>query len=664
MLYEEDRKLIWKFDKETLIIEPWCKNALRVRVTHEAVMPDELRALLPPEPSDCHIEINGDVGNIKNGKIQCSVEKNGKLRFCNSYGKLLLEEMYRDMNQKDFSSHMRISARELRGIPGGLFKVIQRFESDPYEKLYGMGSYQHGIFNLKGARLELMQRNSQTSVPFVLSNLGYGMLWNNPAIGEVMFAINETRWLAESTHMIDYWIVAGDTPDEIVENYVCATGRPPMMPESAMGFWQCKLRYRTQQELLNVAREYKRRGLPISVIVVDFYHWTKHGEWKFDPKDWPDPNAMTNELKQMGVDTAVSVWPTVQLDSENFGEMLEKGYLIDTDNGVRLSMRSSDWTVFFDATNPDARKFVWEKCKKSYFDTGVKYFWLDVAEPQYTCALNNGAEAYRYSTGPHMVEGNTYPVLYTQAFYDGLKENGIENPLCLVRSAWAGSQRYGALVWSGDIHSSFKSMRWQLAAGLNAGIAGLSWWTTDTGGFDWGNINDEGFRELMVRWFQWSTFCPVMRMHGDRQPHTQMSESGLSDYSGADNEIWSFGEKAYTILAKYLKLRYALLPYVRNLMREAHLYGRPVMRPLFYHYPQDIVAWNVSDSYLFGRDILVAPVLEAGANEREVYLPKGEEWQEIATGKIYAGGQCVVTKAPIEIIPLFVRGGVHIDGLN
>ena len=664
MLYEENQKLIRKFDKEILIIEPWGANALRVRASREAVMPDELRALLPLDTCECKIEINEDSGTIINGKIKCRLQKNGKLLFYNSNGRLLLEEMYRDMSQKDFSSHMRISAREIKGIPGGLFKATQRFEANPNEKLYGMGSYQQDIFNLKGARLELMQRNSQSTVPFVLSNLGYGMLWNNPAIGEVTFATNETRWYAESTRLIDYWIIAGDTPDEITEGYVHATGLPPMMPENAMGFWQCKLRYRTQEELLNVAREYKKRGLPLSVIVVDFYHWTKHGEWKFDPKAWPDPKSMVDELKSMGVETAVSIWPTVQFDSENFGEMLEKGYLVDTDYGVRLTMRSSDWTVFFDATNPGARKYIWEKCKKSYFDVGMKYFWLDVAEPQYSSAFNNGSEAYRYSTGPHMVEGNSYPVLYTQAFYEGLKENGEDSPLSLVRSAWAGSQRYGALVWSGDIHSSFKSMRWQLKAGLNAGIAGISWWTTDTGGFDWGNINDESFRELMIRWFQWSTFCPVMRMHGDRQPHQQMGESGLNDYSGAENEIWSFGDDAYPILTKYLKMRYTLMPYIKKLMKEAHLYGRPVMRPLFYHYPQDNAAWDVYDSYLFGRDLLVAPVLEANVECREVYLPKGDEWLEVASGNIYTGGQYIKAIAPIDIIPLFVRGGTHIDGLN
>ena len=195
-----------------------------------------------------------------------------------------------------------------------------------------MGQYQQELLNLKGADLELAHRNSQASVPFALSSLGYGFLWNNPAVGRCVFGANITSWEAESTKGMDYWITAGDTPAEIEEAYAGATGRVPMMmPEYAMGFWQCKLRYQTQEELLQVAREYKRLGLPISVIVVDFFHWPKQGEWRFDPTYWPDPDGMIRELKEMGIELMVSIWPTVDRASENYEEMLEKGYLIRTD---------------------------------------------------------------------------------------------------------------------------------------------------------------------------------------------------------------------------------------------------------------------------------------------------------------------------------------------
>lgn len=659
-----NQRLIWRYDAETMWIEPWGPNSLRVRATTERLMPEIDWALLPATDMAAQLSLADDGGaEITNGRIKATVSKTGKIRFWNSHGELLLEEFVRDMSQPDFSSHMRIAARELKGIIGGAYQATLRFESDPNEKLFGMGQYQQGIFNLKGATLELMQRNAQCSVPFVLSNKGYGMLWHNPAVGQVTFGTNVTQWFAQSTHLIDYWITAGDTPAQIVTEYVQATGLPPMMPDSAMGFWQSKLRYRTQDELLSIAREYKRRGLPLDVIVIDFYHWNHFGEWTFDKKCWPDPEAMMRELRELGIDAAVSVWPSVELSSNNFGEMLAKGYLTQVDTGVRMSMRSASWTIFYDATNPEANEYLWNKLKQSYYDVGIKYFWLDAAEPQYASYLNYGADSYRYQLGPHPMVGNIYPQKYVEAIYNGLVDSGEHCPLSLVRCAWAGSQRFGSLVWSGDIHCSFKSMRWQIAAGLHMGLAGISWWTTDIGGFDWGNINDDGFRELMVRWLEWSVFSPVLRMHGDRLPRSLNAESGLTDYCGADNEIWSFGEDNYRILSRYLILRKALKPYICRLMSEAHEIGTPVMRPLFYHYPDDSQAWDICDSYLFGADVLVAPIVEAGSVSRNVYLPKGSCWLELSTMHLHNGGQWIVCQAPLDTIPLFVRDGVSVPGL-
>jgi alpha-glucosidase (family GH31 glycosyl hydrolase) len=227
-----------------------------------------------------------------------------------------------------------LDAREFQPIPGGDYQLKIRFESNPDEKIFGMGQYQHPYLDLKSCILELAQRNSQVSVPFAISNLGYGFLWNNPAIGQVTFGKNATEWVARSTKQLDYWITAGDTPAEIEEAYAGVTGTVPMMPDYGMGFWQCKLRYRTQDELLDIAREYKRRGLPISVIVIDFFHWPKQGEWKFDPAYWPDPDMMVRELEEMGIKLMVSVWPTVDKECENYSEMLQNGYLVRTDRGV------------------------------------------------------------------------------------------------------------------------------------------------------------------------------------------------------------------------------------------------------------------------------------------------------------------------------------------
>jgi alpha-D-xyloside xylohydrolase len=651
----EGNRLIWQYDMEQLWIEPWGKDSLRIRATQMAEMQAADWALLPQSAACADIAIDGERAILRNGKIYAVVSQSGKITLYNHKDELLLEEFVRNRNDVTaFCSALMIDGREYRPILGGDYSIHLNFESDPNEKIYGMGQYQHPYLDLKNCTLELAQRNSQASVPFALSSKGYGFLWNNPAIGEVTFGKNITKWSAVSTKQIDYWVTAGDTPAEIEEAYARVSGTVPMMPDYGMGFWQCKLRYQTQDELLSVAREYKRRNLPISVIVVDFFHWPTQGDWKFDAEYWPDPEAMVQELKEMGIELMVSVWPTVDKTSENYQEMLRKGYLVRTDRGIRTTMDFLGDTVFYDATNPKARDFVWETVKKNYYDKGIKLFWLDEAEPEYSIY---DFDVYRYHMGPNVQVGNIYPLMYAKTFYDGMTEAGQNNVVNLLRCAWAGSQRYGALVWSGDIDSSFASMRNQFKAGLNMGLAGIPWWTTDIGGFHGGNPDDPAFRECLIRWFQYGTFCPVFRLHGDREPHSEplSTSGGGMCYSGADNEVWSFGEEAYEILKSYMLIRERLRPYIMSLMQEAHEKGTPPMRPLFYDFPKDNTAWGIEDQYMFGPDLLIAPIFEEGTRSRKVYLPQGSTWKEVQTCQVYEGGQWVQSDAPIEIIPLFLR---------
>ncbi len=661
----EGGMLTVRYNNELLWVEPWGANALRVRACKQSKMPSEDWALGNKGTATPQIKAGDEGGEITNGKLTARVTRAGALSFYNQKGELLLEEFFR--NRKDVTSPkcsaLDIDAREFKPILGGDYTLTARFESDPAERLYGMGQYQQPYLNLKGCELELAQRNSQASVPFLLSSKGYGFLWNNPAVGSVTFGKNITSWHAQSTKVLDYWITAGDTPAEIEEAYAGVAGTVPMMPDYGMGFWQCKLRYQTQDELLTVAREYKKRGLPISVIVVDYFHWPLEGEWKFDPEYWPDPDGMIKELKEMGIELMVSIWPTVDYNSENFQEMKEKGYLINSERGVPIGLRFLSDTLHYDATNPEAREFVWQKVKQNYYDKGVKIFWLDEAEPEYSFY---DFDHYRYHLGPNVQIGNIYPRCYAQTFYEGMEKEGQTNIVNLLRCAWAGSQKYGALVWSGDIHSSFGSLRNQFAAGLNMGIAGIPWWTTDIGGFHGGDPTDPEFREVLVRWFEYGAFCPVMRLHGDREPHKPpMSDvRGGRCVSGADNEVWSFGEEAYEICKKYLFLRERMRPYTQSVMREAHEKGSPVMRPLFYGFPEDKKAWEIEDQYLFGGDILVAPILYAGQRQREVYLPRGAAWTEVWTGKRFDGGVTVTVDAPIDQIPLFVKDESLLSMLN
>ena len=673
MFIEESGKLVRRHDSEILMIEAWGADSLRVRATQWAGFPNEDWALLPPPASTpvsthapahapashARVEIKDGRASIVNGKIEARIDTKGRISFWRTGGALLAQEYQRNWDSEGTPAAIRVANRELSPIPGGDYRLTARFEAFPGEKIFGMGQYQQSRMNMKGCVLELAHRNSQASVPFAMSNRGYGFLWNNPAIGEVIFGENLTEWRARTTKALDYWITAGDTPAEIEEAYARATGTAPMMPDCGTGFWQCKLRYRTQDELLEAAREYKKRGLPLSVIVVDFFHWKRQGDWSYDPDFWPDPEGMARELKEMGIELMVSIWPTIEPGSAHYDEMLRSGYLVRVDRGVRTTMQFCGDTLFYDATNPEARDYLWQAAKKGYWDKGVRLFWLDEAEPEYSAYDH---DIYRYARGNALEVGNAYPAFHAQAFFDGMRAAGMETPMNLVRCAWAGSQRYGALIWSGDIQSSFSVLRNQVKAGLNMAIAGIPWWTTDIGGFFGGDVRDPAFTELLIRWFQYGAFCPVFRLHGDRQPEKPSLAPGSREFhSGADNEVWCFGDEAYRIMEKHMVMRERLRPYVSQAMREAHEKGTPPMRPLFYDFPEDEAAWDVDDQFMFGGDILVAPVLEAGARSRTVHLPAGQDWVEVRSGKTFEGGRRVTVDAPLDSIPLFLKRGAGLS---
>lgn len=651
MILTRDNLLIYRYRNETVHVEPWGANAVRVRATKNPAFPENDWALASRPSAQAEITVSPEGAVLTNGKIRLSLSNNGKITVYNQKDERILEE-----DTRKFCA-LKIEAREFRPIPGGDYHLTARFQSlDPNERIYGMGQYQQPYLNLKGTDLELAHRNSQASVPFMISSLGYGLLWNNPAVGRAVFGKNVTSFEAFSTQALDYWIVAGDTPAELIEAYGSVAGTVPMMPEYGLGFWQCKLRYQTQEELLHVAREYKRQSLPIDVIVIDFFHWPHQGDWKFDPAYWPDPKAMIEELKSMGIQLMVSIWPTVETDSENYEEMLENGYLIRCDRGVDTSFIFLDKnTLPFDATNPEARGYVWAKVKEHYYDAGVRLFWLDEAEPEYNIY---DFDNYRYYSGPCLQTGNIYPSCYSQAFYDGMKAAGQTNIVNLVRCAWAGSQKYGALVWSGDIPSTFGSMKNQLAAGLNMGIAGIPWWTTDIGGFYGGDPTNPEFQELFIRWFQWGAFCPVMRLHGDREPRQPQygTTGGYFCASGADNEVWSYGPEAFEICKKYLRLREEMRDYTRKLMEEAHTKGLPLMRAMFVEFPDDPVCWELEEQYMYGDKYLVAPILNLGQRARKVYLPSGCGWRlSDGSQQIFSGGQWTEVRAPLDTMPVFER---------
>jgi alpha-D-xyloside xylohydrolase len=530
-----------------------------------------------------------------------------------------------------------------------------------------MGQRTHCRLNHKGLSVDLVQRNAEVSIPFLLSSRGYGFLWNNPAIGRVEFADNATRWTATQSRAIDYFVTVG-SPKEIMARYADATGHAPQLPTWASGFWQCKLRYRTQEELLEVAREYRRRGLPLSVIVCDFFHWTAMGDYKFDPAEYPDPKAMVDELDELGVRLMVSVWPTISPLSENYNHLRDEGMLIGVDQGIEFqsTMRDKGMDVplpvaVYDATNPRTREWVWSVIKDNYFDVGIRAWWLDACEPE----LNPGHVAnLSMFAGPGGEVACIYPRDNARLFADGMAAAAAStgNPadgetVLLCRSAWAGQQQYPAAVWSGDIPATWDSLRTQVRAGLSIAVAGIPWWTTDIGGFHGGDPEDDNYRELMIRWFQFGAFCPLFRLHGNREPRTRTTGW---DMTGGPNEVWSYGPQALEIITAVLEMRERLRPYLHEQLDRASTDGLPAMRPLLLDFPDDKQAWLVEDQMMFGPDVLVAPVLEHGARSRKVYLPTGSQWTHAWSGRVYSGGAFVEEDAPLHEIPVYLRDGATV----
>jgi alpha-D-xyloside xylohydrolase len=654
--------LIWRRKEQTLWVEPLGSDCIRVRATALPTMPLRDWSLLAAKPAAPEIGIENGTAWLLNGRLMATVDEKGRVRFFKDGGDLpLVEEITSRTNEPP--------SRTFKSVGGDLYHAEACFTAFDDERIYGLGQRRHGLLDQKGCVLELCHRNSQVSIPLLVSSRGYGLLWHNPAIGRVELGRTQTRWVAEATRLIDYVVLTGEGCAGIMERYADLTGHVPMLPSWAAGFWQCKLRYRTQDELLAVAREHKRRGLPMSVIVIDYLHWTKMGEWKFDPANWPDPAAMVRELEQLGIKVMVSVWPTVNPDSENYAELERRNLLVRAERGLDSFVRFTDANAgrtvisgLLDSTHPEARAFLWSKLRENYYGHGIKLWWLDAVEPELAVYDHDNV---RYYAGNGREVGCLYPMLQQQAVYDGLRGEGETEIVTLGRAGFAGSQRYGAAIWSGDIGSTFEDLRQQVCAGLNIGLSGIPWWTTDIGGFFGGEPDSPYFQELIVRWFQYGVFCPLFRLHGWRNSPLADPETG-DPTRGGPNEVWSFGERAYGIIKELLFLRERLRPYIMEQMALASSKGIPPMRPLFFDFSADPDCRVVNDQFLFGPDLLAAPVLSWGATKREVYLPDGARWTDAWTGQKLAGGQTIQAEAPLEYLcngrPLPIRRGSEADG--
>ncbi len=642
-----EKKLVFERKDEKTIIEAYGSNCLRCRSTRNNEISDEAWTLLPPVTQDgCVVTGDEKVATITNGDVSATIEAGfpwyGGIITYYRKGKQILRTKY----EGDYV--MRTVHRE-----GNNYEIKMIFESNSDEHFYGFGQEQEDQFDRKGSTCNLMHYNTKSALPVYYSSLGYGFFWNNPSPGRCETTKNHTLWYADSSYQADYLIFTGDKPAEVLKTYCDLTGYAPKFPHWAAGFWQSKLRYESQEDLLEIAREYKKRGIPLAAIVVDYFHWTEQGEWKFDPKYWPDPAAMCRELEELGIKPIVSIWPTINPSSENYNEMSEGNMLIRTENGQYGTFAFYGQQTFIDPTNPGTGPFVWSKVRENYYKHGIKSYWLDEAEPE---VHPQNFSNLRFYKGNGAQTALLYPYYYSKLFYDGLKSEGEEDIICLTRAAYPGSQKFGALVWNGDIQSTFDALRMSIKSGLSMAMCGIPWWNSDIGGFFNGDIESDYFRELIVRWFQFGLFSPVMRLHGVRVRPSNHKERHpeVKEKSGGDNEIWSFGDKNYPILKNIIELRELLKPYIIKYMDIASETGAPIMRPMFFDYYDDEICYTLEDQYMFGEEILFAPITVQGQTERKVYLPKGE-WINVNDKREYEGNQTVTAKAEINEFIAYVK---------
>jgi alpha-D-xyloside xylohydrolase len=672
----------------TVMVEAYAPNIVRVSMSllkADAVSPPGYGIIAKPLESGWTQETNNTGDVLRSARMVVTVSPEGQKRaptgtqgdiakFFNgstpgvgltiktAEGATLLQMQGWQMsvpNHKDGNAD-RLYDRRPTDPP--FYEVGASFASPKDEHYYGLGQNQEGYLDRRGHAVRCAHdynapAGQSVCVPFVVTNKGYGLMWDNPSRTTVAFGFNDqTRWTSDVGQRVSFFVIAGKTYDEIYSGYRLLTGDTPMLPKSAYGYIQCKQRYTNQQELLDVAKGYRARHLPIDDLVIDWFHYTKMGEMDMDPAKWPDPTAMNKQLHEMNFHTMISVWPRFVPESRYYDTVLKNGWfeqLADgtPTNGLPYDRAGSD----IDTTNPDAAKWYWDVIRDNYVTKGFDAFWADETEPDLP---PNGSY---FHVGPGTQFFNVYPLFHTAAFYNGMRRDTKSRAVILARDAYLGAQHNGAIFWSSDISGNWDTLKRQVPTGINFVASGTPYWSTDIGGWQYlphthkpertplldpsdarDNVGQyDDYPELYVRWFEYGAFQPNFRSHGSRP----------------QNEVWSYGKQAEPILAKYLRLRYQLMPYIYSLGHFTNETGAPFMRGLFMDFGNDPKVANMGDEYMFGPALLVAPVTEQGVTNRDVYLPAGTDWYNYWTNERLHGGQTVTVNAPIDTIPLFVKAG-------
>jgi len=617
----------------TLRIDVRAPSVMRVRYSLTRLFPpdtdDVICAHREPSPPFRVDSVAGGT-RLKTERVAVTVGwSDGTITFADSGGKKYFEDYGRTLTPADAGGERTLRAEVFSNLWGS------------NEAFFGLGQHQAGVWNYRGEAVDLSQDNTNIAIPLFLSTYGYGIFWNNASRSRFNNRFLNALYLtAESSEIVDYFFIAGPSFDAIISAYRDLTGRAPLFGRWAYGFWQCKNRYRTAEEVLGVARKYRALHIPVDNIVQDWFWWNTMGEPVFDAARYPDPAGMIRELHARHMHFMISVWPFFRPGSRTYDDMDRRGLFIAR---TVVSGFHPAGQALYDAFNPAARAYYWHLIDTSLFRIGADAWWLDTTEPETEGRETNILVTSRVATGNGARVASLYPLLTTGAVYHGQRAaSGRKRVFILSRSAFAGTQRNATAVWSGDINSDWTFFTRQIPAGLNLSLSGLPYWTTDTGGFVSGDPDDPAYRELFVRWFEFSAFTPILRVHGTR--------------TNGQNELWSYGNRAQRILTAFDRLRYRMLPYIYSVAWMTTREGYTPMRALVMDFRSDWRAARTGDEFMFGPALLVAPVTEPSATSRSVYLPAGA-WHDFWTGSRITGGRSVEAGAPLDRIPLYVRGG-------
>ncbi|MBR3012551.1 MAG: DUF5110 domain-containing protein [Bacteroidales bacterium] len=540
----------------------------------------------------------------------------------------------------------------MRTIIENTNEISQSFILDEDEVIYGLGQHQNGMMNQRGQRLVLEQNNMEIAIPYFTSVKGYGVYWDTYSITTFDDTPMGTSFKSEAGEAIDYYFLYGGDGDGTVARMRELTGAARLAPLWTFGFWQCKERYKSSDEVVEVVRKYRDLGVPLDAIVQDWKYWGEEDNtWNalsFDNPAFAGYKQMFSDLKGLNAKMMITIWPSVGEVTQIYKDLQGMDALFPMQTSPRVAK-------VYDIWNEEARNHFWSYMKKNMFDNGMSAWWLDGPEPEF---YNTQPSDFNQPTGAGTAlrnVRNTYPLFVSKGVYENQRKvTSDKRVYILTRSAFAGLQRYGAGSWSGDIRASWDVFKKQIPAGLNFSMCGIPYWNTDIGAWHpYGNVyntanTDPGYQEFYCRWFQFATFNPMMRAHG----------------TGSPREIYQFGERGYwafDVQEKFLNLRYSLLPYIYSTAWRTTNEGYSFLRHMSMEAPADSNTYGLDDQFMFGQAFLVAPILEDGAGEsrtvrREVYLPAGT-WVDFWTGEAVSGGRRVTKAAPIDIIPVYVKAG-------